>query len=230
MNPSASPLPLDGLGPMEQFLEQLALAEAAGFAPLASFDELSDGGGVSLDSRTWCGLFLGSEANPWRPDVEPERHVHRASDAAADLLLTRCPVDEELELEVIESVEFLLLRLVGTPAVPGASEAETDATIESLADRVLARSGSGTLSSGQAEPYRWEFSYHPPLADGTRFSSAPDEWPVTLPGWWSRVDGALDGGRLLFFGHKKRASGDGRMVFLDASAWFDGTCWDPYAG
>ena len=230
MIPTSGPLPVDGLGLFEQFVEDLARAEANGFTPLASFDDLGDGPGVRHDSEVWCDRFLTPEANPWRDGADTERSVHPSTDDLDDMLLTRCALDEELAIEVVESIEFILVRLQPLVPVLGASASQTDAAVEQLADKVLLRAGSGSTATGEEESYRWDFHYFPPLDDGTRFSSAPDAFPMNLPGWWSRLDGGIESGQLVFFGPKKRTSGDGRMVFLNGRAWFDGSCWDPYEG
>ncbi|MBI4703942.1 MAG: hypothetical protein HY744_22770 [Deltaproteobacteria bacterium] len=217
-------------GPLETVARYLALVDAAapdGFVPLASFADLEDGAAVERDSQLWAGRFFRPEASPWRDGLAVTRAAHRARSTTQDLLRHGYRL-EELQIAVFESAAFVLVRIAGP--LPGAGDDATAAAIARLADRVLARSGAYDDVFGQRVPYEWRFQYQAPLGEGARLSTAPDADPMVLSSWAARVDGGIHRGELFLLGYKARASGDGRLVFLDGRHWFDGKCWEPYVG
>jgi hypothetical protein len=214
---------------VDGYLAVVDRVPAGGFTELRSFDELPDGAGVERDSRTWAKRFFRPAASPYADGADVKRYAHRAVEGTFDLLWHMVTVEDELDVAVIESVKFVLVRVhPRSGPVLSPDEAATATAIAALADRVLAMTGTAPGPFGGAQPYRWTFQYQQPLGDGARFSTAPDADPPVLASFTERLDGGIHHGHLFFLGHKVR-SGDGRIVSLDARHWFDGQCWRPYA-
>jgi hypothetical protein len=227
MQSRPQPLPEPHLYP---FTEALAMAEAAksSLALLTGFDLLADGAGVELDSHTWAENFFQPAASPWFEGCKAERLFAKGGAAHHDVLVHRYTLGDDLQIDVTESVKSLLVR-VGLLSGDLLEGGDTTAAgrIAALADRVLLRAGEADFL-GESRPYRWVFQYQPPLAEGSRFSTAPDLFSPMFQTWADRVDGGIDRGQVVFFCTKHRSSGDGQMVSLRGRGWFDGSCWDPY--
>ncbi|MEE2829146.1 MAG: hypothetical protein VX498_08155 [Myxococcota bacterium] len=222
-------LPASLLVEAEDFLAMVQGVDPASFVPLGDFSEIKDGAQVEMDSQQWCAALLQEAWGPWVDGADVERAVRPGDDSAHDLLRQCWSSDEDLKLETVESAQFLLLRAKeGSEPVLGANDNDTSLRVDAFVDRVLRRSGEFTDAFGQSTPYRLELHYHPPLADGSRFSSAPEADAVVLPHWTGRLDGGVEGGLPFFILHKKHVSGDGKMLFLAGRGWFDGSSWATY--
>jgi hypothetical protein len=228
VRPSTAPFPPDPQEPIAVYVDLVERVASSAWAVLGSWGELADGGAVEADSKAWCERLLHAPFDPHR-GAKATRTVHRATDATFDLVRFSL-LAEGLAVEITESVKFVLVRIAPDAGFDaGADEAASAAAIAQLADRVLVTRGEAIDASGEAVPYAWDLLYEPPLADGTRMSSAPEADPMALPIWSARLDGGLARGVPFFLAHKLHASGDGRVIMLSGRHWFDGKCWEPYA-
>ncbi len=227
---TSQPLRAGPLNTVSQYLALVDNVPVGGFIPLSDFNELDDGDGVELDSETWLERFLIPEASPYRRDVKVVRYIHSATLSTHDLIWHGYTIGDDLEVAVIESVAFVLIRLnqVDTPLILSDDEQTTE-NITRLAERVLQHSGTYIDAMGQDLSYSLTFHYNPPLVDGSRFTSGPDRDPNILPNWVDRVDGGIHKGGLFFLGYKVHGSGDGRLIFLSGRDWFSGECWEAYS-
>jgi hypothetical protein len=210
--------------------------QADGFAEFPGFDTLQDGVAVERDSKKWLGLFLRPEANPYENDFLVYRYVHQATPQTYDFLWHAFnigyrfdEIDDFLQVVVVESVEFILIRVtpVNIPVIQATLE-DTERFIDTAAQYLLPLSGTFNDSFGQKNAYQWTFQYAPPLDEGVLFTTDPIADPYMLSSWTKRVDGGIHNGALFFLGYKVRTSGDGNIISLSGRHWFDGSCWKPY--
>jgi hypothetical protein len=230
MNPSSEPFPPAEQERIAYYAALLERVKPNSWQPFSSFRNFPDGERVENDSRQWADRLFRPNTNPYR--VTPvQRSVHHATKDTFDLLRHAYRVkvkDRWLGLEVFESVEFVLVRVVPERGLLSGAEAALASDIGDLANSVLRMEGSVVGPTGQDEPYVWSFQYERPLGEGSRFSTAPAAEPLMLHTFASRLDGGIRRGVLFFLAHKIHPRSGGRLIVLDGFNWFDGKCWEPY--
>lgn len=223
--PKAPPAYLE----LEHFLEALAGADASSFTPLTDWNQLKDAWLVEHDSKQWCGRFLVDVADPYTSGGAVERSFRSGGGEQRDFLRHRVRLEGGLELEVVEDISHLLVRVVSAEGagLPGAGDAGWT-RVERLLDMLLEREGTARGYTGQEKAYRWDFEAKGSLTEGVRFSTDSSQDMFNPESWAVRLDAGIQGGQLFFFGYKKVTPTDGRILFLDANHWFDGQAWAPY--
>jgi hypothetical protein len=198
------------------------------YTPLDDLTTLPDGARVAQDSRSWAGQFLTSAANPYEGRRTVRRTVHRATADTFDTLRHEYEaLGKRLVME--ETVNFLLLTVDSPPAdLQATNERTKQEEIQGLAALVLRMSGTRVAENLQPAPYQWVLRFPTPIAEGARFSSAPEQDLRRMWSWASRVDGGIHRGRVYFLAFKKRESTSGRNITPDGQHWFDGKCWDVF--
>ncbi len=214
---------------VEKILQMARSLETVQIPLLENFSDLPDGDRVKRDSQTWSTGLFQEKYHPWIEGIRVDRRIRHADGDVDDLLIHRWKPVPGLQLELVESSTLLMVR-------PGPETPEQDletgeytaATIDTLADRILRRSGEYDGAFGDLHRYQWDFHYFPPMREGSRFSTAPGTDPEMLAHWTDRLDGGIESGKPFFVAYKKHVSGDGRLIFLSGKGWFDGSDWNPY--
>jgi hypothetical protein len=230
MNPSSEPFPPGTQDSVAYYTALVDRVKPASWRPFSSFRQFLDAERVEHDSRQWAERLFRPNTSPYR--VTPvQRTVHHATDDTFDLLRHAYRVkvkDRVLGLEVLESVEFVLVRVAPEGGLVSGGEAALASDIADIANSVLRMEGSAVGPMGEDEPYVWSFQYERPLGEGSRFSTAPAAEPLMLRTFAGRLDGGIRGGVPFFLAYKIHPRSGGRLIALNGFHWFDGKCWEPY--
>ena len=175
------------------------------YRPVASLDELP--ARVRGDSSLWGERFFTPAADPSR-QTRARRSVHVADAHTPDLLRHEYAF-KGWQLEVIESINFFIVRATGTPPILERTPAERGDAIRALAAAVLQM---------ETADHRWVFDIPPAPGEGARFSTDPSADTLHLVSWTSRVDGGISQGRVFFLCYKKFFE---RADYRDIDLWFD---------
>jgi hypothetical protein len=155
---------------------------------------------VRGNSTMWCERFFAPEANPHAQTAPPQRSYHLSTETSPDLLRHVYTV-RQVALDVVESVNFTLIRTNRMPPLTPQAAREVAKIILNLKD---------------AE-HAWTFQVPASLVEGTWFSSDPDADPMSMS-WTDRADGGIRKGALVFLCFKKEAD---RVGYGDIRKWFD---------
>lgn len=185
-------------------------AAAGDWVALPDFDALPPR--VRGDSSMWSERFFTPAASP-AAQAHAVRGFHRATALTPDLLRHEYPLGA-LRLDVVESINFFVVRVDGTPAILQVPVAERP-------DRV--RAAAAAILRLDADNHHWVFRLPAVLSEGSRFDTDEAADPLYLPSWESRVDGGIHDGRLYFVCYKKFFE---RASFRDGDRWFDGNARD----
>lgn len=164
------------------------------FEAIASYKELPEL--VQGNSSLWCERFFAPEANPHLRKPAPRLSCHVATETSPDLLRHQYSVDN-LQLDVIESVNFTLIRIRG---------AANPADVPGLAPRIL---------NVKDSTHQWTFPA--PSANQPWVSTSPGADPLSMASWTKRADAGLHQGALTFLCFKKD---DQRVGYRDIQGWF----------
>jgi hypothetical protein len=161
-------------------------------------------------SETWCSRFFRPAFDPYRQTGEVIHSASPATPDGFDILRHEYAV-QGMRLEVLETVQFTVLRFETSKTLLHQSEEEKKKAISRAVAHILNLPG--------------EFKFPPKISDGTFFSTHPEANPVTLNAWTDRVDGGIRQGRLFFLCYKRIEPTAGKPIFLNGQHWFDGKCW-----
>lgn len=213
---------------ISQWLDLIWRLRPEDYVPIEDLNTLPDGARVAHDSLFWTGKFLTGVASPYDTARRVRRSIHHATADSFDTL--RHEYDSLGKPLVVEETANLLLVTVDVSLenLQTKSERAKQAEIHALAELVLNIRGTMVAQNLQGAPYQWVFRFPDTIREGTRFSTAPEQDPLRMWSWASRVDGGIHQGRLYFLGFKKPESTSGRNIVPDPQHWFDGKAWDAF--
>lgn len=209
-----------------EWLKSVDAVPASGFKEATDLHALPDGPRVHANSVEWTKRFLSEDADPYRPKTQVKRSIHHAKEDTYDTLRHDYACQSNtVHLSVIETVEFMLIRVEEEPAELAPTRGEKrHKVIDHLAHGILRM--SGILHVGLREaPYHWIFHEYAGVTQDLRFSTAPLVNPITMSSWADRMDGGIHKGHWFFMGFKRREDTSGRIRTLNGQHWFDGECW-----
>ena len=163
---------------------------------------------VRGDSSLWSERFLSRDSDPQYQKTGVQIGVHLSTADSPDLLRYDYRLDSR-RLSIVESNNFMLIRIAEPPAPLNSSQSTLREYVEAAAASIL------NIRDGD---HVWRFQFPDQIREGTIFSTQQTTDPLFLPQWTERADGGIHNRVLYFLCYKKVLQNAG---YDDIKNWFD---------